>query len=664
MPSPNQVATTSQATNNSIGDVKWYDPDLLPRCHSCHQADPYIHTPFLHNVKDANQRNVVPENPNGNYWHFKLQKWNVEMKYINVLSNTPAKACTGCHRIGSTNNTCKFIGDSTGHPSGNQFSHALHPNQEWMHTSSANSFELLPLSQDTNKSYQELLQCCHGSIPNVCELLPIPGQGNEEKLLAFSQKQKKTPGGAEKDDRFGWSINASGDFNHDGYDDLVIGIPNEDIRTVHDAGGITVIYGSENGLTHDNIQWFDQDTPKIPGGVEAGDKFGSSLSSGDFNHDGYDDLVIGIPNEDLSTTKNAGAITVIYGSASGLDASTSKWFDQDTPKIPGGVEAGDKFGSSLSSGDFNHDGYDDLVIGIPNEDIKNTIDAGGITILYGSKNGLTASGSQWFDQDSPNMPGGTEKGDLFGWALSTGDFNHDGYVDLTIGIPFEDIKNTIDAGGITILYGSKNGLTASGSQWFDQDSPNMPGGTEKGDLFGWALSTGDFNHDGYDDLVAGIPSEDIGTIKDAGGITIIYGSVNGLTSNKVQWFDQDSPDMPGGVEANDFFSRALASGDFNYDGYMDLAIGIPYEDLNSLQGAGAITILYGSQNGLTASNSKWFDQNTPGIPGVIEKGDLFGWALSSGDFNNDKYYDLAIGIPWEAIENISAAGMVSILYGK
>ena len=80
----------------------------------------------------------------------------------------------------------------------------------------------------------------------------------------------------------------------------------------------------------------------------------------DFNGDGYADLAIGVPAEDVGTLLNAGAVNVIYGSSSGLSATKAKTnplWTQNSGGIADLAEAGDQFGSSLATGDFNNDGF-------------------------------------------------------------------------------------------------------------------------------------------------------------------------------------------------------------------------------------------------------------------------------------------------------------------
>jgi hypothetical protein len=127
-------------------------------------------------------------------------------------------------------------------------------------------------------------------------------------------------------------------------------------------------------------------------------------------------------------------------------------------------------------------------------------------------------------------------------------------------------------------------------------------------------------------------------------------------------------------------SSGIAKGDFNGDGFADLAIGIPDKDTPStVQNSGAIVVIYGSTNGLVAPtsastipNAQFWSQNAPGVPGDSVAGDGFGTALASGDFNGDHISDLAIGIPGKDITvpglfgptTFTSVGRVVVIYGS
>ncbi|MEM3916594.1 MAG: FG-GAP repeat protein, partial [Candidatus Nitrosocaldus sp.] len=130
---------------------------------------------------------------------------------------------------------------------------------------------------------------------------------------------------------------------------------------------------------------------------------------------------VGVPFEDIGSIKDAGAVNILYGSSSGLQASSpdDQFWHQDSTGVEDVAEDFDLFGSSLAAGDFNNDGRDDLAVGVPVEDIGSIIDAGAVNILYGSSSGLQASSpdDQFWHQDSPNVDGVAESGDELGYTL-------------------------------------------------------------------------------------------------------------------------------------------------------------------------------------------------------------------------------------------------------
>jgi hypothetical protein len=145
------------------------------------------------------------------------------------------------------------------------------------------------------------------------------------------------------------------------------------------------------------------------------------------------------------------------------------------------VETGDLFGYSLAAGDFNGDGRADLAVGVPREDFSGFLDAGAVNVIYGSAAGLTIPGNQFWTQDSINRGAGT--GDLFAWALGTGDFNGDGRSDLAIGVPYEDFGGLYrDAGELDVVFGSSGGLTAAGRRGFNNGFPYS------GNRFAWSIA--------------------------------------------------------------------------------------------------------------------------------------------------------------------------------
>jgi hypothetical protein len=141
------------------------------------------------------------------------------------------------------------------------------------------------------------------------------------------------------------------------------------------------------------------------------------MTAGDFDVDGADDLAIGAPDEGLGGTIQAGAVHVLYGSGSGVSATGSQLWHQDTTGIADDAEDRDSFGLSLTVGDFIGDGADDLAAGARAEDVDGAFLAGAVNVIYGSGPGLTATGNQFWHQNTPGILGAVEEGDAFGAAL-------------------------------------------------------------------------------------------------------------------------------------------------------------------------------------------------------------------------------------------------------
>ena len=111
--------------------------------------------------------------------------------------------------------------------------------------------------------------------------------------------------------------------------------------------------------------------------------------------------------------------------------------------------------------DFDNDGFADLAVGVPREGVGTAELAGAVNVLDGSANGLSGAGSQLFVQGGGGVSDAAEPFDFFGNALAAGDFDNDGFIDLAIGVPGEDIGTIADAGAVNVLYGSASGLSAS-----------------------------------------------------------------------------------------------------------------------------------------------------------------------------------------------------------
>ncbi len=485
-------------------------------------------------------------------------------------------------------------------------------------------------------------------------------------LLSACQQNTSTPTSNSEG-----ALVGSEDFNRDNKDDLAIGVPKENINSKVDAGAVNVIYGSYTDLSSAGDQIWHQDLAGMTDLAGSDEQFGYALAIGDFDGNGKNDLAVGVPGDWVSLPNdNAGAVHIIYGyDTSGLDDLNNEWLIQsDGTGDPNGSEASDKFGSSLAVGDFNDDGKDDLAVGVPGEDTGTTTDNGAIHVFYGSTAGLENSSIDdlFFDEDAIWPFNINENYAQFGFSLAAADFNGDGKDDLAVSTPFDDLDlffPIFDTGTVTVIYGDENGLTNQDATTWSQDGGLLET-SEAGDNFGYALTACDYNNDGRADLAIGAHLENIGGIKNAGIVHVLYGSITGIVSAGNQVWHQNTAGILDSAERNDKFARALSSGDFNGDGACDLAIGVPFENISGNADGGVVNVLYGSSTGIVATGNQLWHQNSAGIRNSVQANDRFGWSLAAGDFNGDKKDDLAIGIPLEDFTSASNAGAVSVIYGS
>lgn len=150
----------------------------------------------------------------------------------------------------------------------------------------------------------------------------------------------------------------------------------------------------------------------------------------------------------------------------------------------------------------------------------------------------------------------------------------------------------------------------------------------------------DVDGNGYADLVVGAPGEDIGAVADAGSVTVTLCGAAGVATRSFA-LSQSLDTVAGAAEPDDGYGTAIASGDFDRDGYADLAVGVPGEAVGTVAGAGAVSVLYGAATYPGTRNQFW-SQDNPGIPGINETADGFGTAVAVGDVDGDGYADLAV----------------------
>ena len=408
--------------------------------------------------------------------------------------------------------------------------------------------------------------------------------------------------GTSTGEAYGFALTAA-DFNRDGRFELVVGAP----LWNGSRGRIEILrFVSSGGFLFASPTSYSQDSADVLDIAEPGDWFGRALATGDFDGNSYPDLAIGIPGEDLLGLSNTGAVQIFRATSAGITVAGNRFWSQRTTGIADDIEPEDWFGAALAGGDFNGDGIDDLAVGVPFEDLT-FLNQGAVNVIYGTSTGLSSQNNRFLSI----AQGGEFSGAKLGQALAAGDINGDTFADLAIGGP----GGLSGAGFVAVAYGASSGLGGLSVNWQTLDPP------EAGDALGSALTVADFNGDGFADVAAGAPGEDISGLADAGAVTVFYGQSSPSLATE-QFWHQNSYGVQDKIEMSDFFGSGLAAGDYNGDGLADLAIGVAQEDVGSIVNVGLINVITGAPFGLYSGPDCLL------LPATTYSGGLFGLALA------------------------------------
>lgn len=418
-------------------------------------------------------------------------------------------------------------------------------------------------------------------------------------------------------------IAGGGDFNGDGYADLLFGTGVfDDISNPTPSGATYLLYGNSGGFsTSTNLSSL---TPaagfKINDAV-AGDHAGTGVAFGDINGDGYDDAVVGAMTADPNGEWNAGAAYVIFGSSSGIHAP----FDLSSLNGTNGFTL-DGFaafayaGEPVAVSDINGDGYDDILIQ------RNDISA---SVVFGKANGFSAH----FDISSLNGSSGFTLGG--GSALSSaGDVNGDGYEDFITGNGALDTFNggyRYHAGAAYVVFGKASGFPVTLESTSVNGTTGFSiGGAGDSDRLGQSVAAlGDINGDGFDDIAVSAPTA--GTF---GTTYVIFGRATGFSA----FVDITTLDGTNGFRIDG--PRGVGSGgDVNGDGYNDIIL-----SRSTYSGAadlGSAYVIFGGASFAPVINASTLD----GVEGfrINPNGLNISDASSAGDVNNDGFDDILIG---------------------
>ena len=372
-----------------------------------------------------------------------------------------------------------------------------------------------------------------------------------------------------------------------------------------------------------------------PGGLLR--QQGATLGPGDINGDGYPDAIFG--NQEIhSGGYNAGAVMVYAGTEDGVDPEPAQVLYASASL--------QRFGHTLTYGDFNQDGINDLAVGAPYAN-GTSVSNGGVYVFNGLEDGF-------FEEQPSHVLLGGRGYDRFGYSVTSCDYNGDGHDDLIVSSTDAEDVSAVDRasgqGRIDIFYSGPSGLpedaqhvifgqTWNGTNWVNTDSLKL----------GFALTAGDFNGDTQCDIAASAYNWSYDGDGDDGAV-FLY---TGIEKTPFYHVVYEHPTK------NGQFGRSVAAADFDADGIDELIVGAPYAAPNTTQLGAAYIFWVGDQTDVE-SNAPVFAADADWVR-FGDSASLTGKSLTVGDVNGDDIPDLVINGPADEVSSSNHTSGVTLV---
>jgi hypothetical protein len=340
---------------------------------------------------------------------------------------------------------------------------------------------------------------------------------------------------------------------------------------------------------------------------------------------------VGVPDEDVGTVVNAGALYVFPYGNNVIDGAHALVLTEATLGVP--PRTGDRFGAAVALIDYDHKGAADLAIGAPGRNHG----AGVVYILpaNSSHTGYDYVHKVVLSQGSHGIAGTAEQGDAFGATLYSGASVNVPW--FAIGVPGEDVGSVIDA-GVVVVVAQDLVAAPSLTVYPGHGAPRTP---QAHAAFGSSFAGAAYA------LTVGEPGRDLSGSTAAGEVDVLGLATSGSRfpgTGPSSTIHEGAGGMPGTPRSGDRFGAALGNASFGV-----VAIGIPGRDRSGLADVGAVATYP-----FTVGSLQYFYEGVGGVPGAQHAGAHFG-ATVVNDPGTTSFFAGAPGAP---VAGHSGAGVV------
>lgn len=516
-----------------------------------------------------------------------------------------------------------------------------------------------------------VLVLCLTLVPAVAEAAPQDIDLLTDDTLVTSIE------GPASESQTGRSVADAGDFNGDGFDDVIVGAPEHTPGDRLRAGAVYVVFGGTGNDPSDvdlEPGSAEERFTRIDGEMRLDNAGTSVRGAGDVNGDGVDDVIVGAPGGDPLGRFNAGAAYVVYGTQTPDPPNVDLATDEARFQRIVGAATEDQLGVSVAgAGDVNGDGGEDVVIGASFTDFAGS-KAGSLYVVQGSVESVPDPADVDAASDASRFQrvDGAAANDQLGVAVDgAGDFDGDGVGDVVAGALSADV-NGRNAGAAYVVHGQTGSDPADIALASDPARFMRVQGVRTDDQLGNAVAgAGDQTGDGRDDVIVGAQLNDNGAANTGAAYVIAGPTATTADPADVNLASTDAAQTAryrtlSGANAEDRVGFSVgAAGDPNGDARDDVIVGALQLDPQGRVDPGAAFVVYGADEAdpadLVLRDADEDPRPYARIDGAAQ-GDQVGRSVSgAGDFNGDTRDDVIVGALRTDDGDLTNSGSASVV---